>query len=55
MNQTVVVTKVDAVEEGESGMLNVRLTLHDSTSLILVMDAQTLSSLADHVSQYATP
>jgi hypothetical protein len=55
MNQTVVVTRIDAVEGGESGMFDVRLTLHDSTTLTLVMDGPTLCSLADQVSQYATP
>ena len=54
MNQTVVVTRIDAVEGGESGMFDVRLTLHNST-LTLVMDGPTLCSLADQVSQYATP
>ena len=55
MNNTVVVTKIDAVEGGDAGMFDVRLTLHDSTTLTLVMDGQTLCSLADQVSQYATP
>ena len=40
---------------GEAGMFDVRLTLHDSTNLTLVMDGQTLCTLADKVSQYATP
>jgi len=55
MNQTVVVATIDAVEGAEAGMFNVRLTLHDLTNLTLVMDGQTLCSLADQVSQYATP
>ena len=55
MNQTVVVTRIDAVEGGELGMFDVRLTLHYLTTLTLVMDGPTLCSLADQVSQYATP
>jgi hypothetical protein len=51
MNQTVVVATIDAVEGAEAGMFNVRLTLHDSTNLTLVMDGQTLCSLADQVSR----
>jgi hypothetical protein len=55
MNQTVVVATIDPVEGAEAGMFNVWLTLHDLTNLNLVMDGQTLCSLADQVSQYATP
>jgi hypothetical protein len=54
-DQTFVVTTVEAVETVESGMFEIRLTLHDSSTLTLIMEGQTLCKLADQVSQYATP
>jgi len=54
-DQTIVVTMVEAVEAVESGMFEVRLKLHDSSSLTVVMAGKVLCNLADQVSQYATP
>ena len=55
MAQTLVVTTVEAVEASQPGTFEVRLTLHDSSTVTLVMDGPTLCSLADQASQYATP
>jgi hypothetical protein len=54
MDHTFVVTAVEAVEAVESDKIEVRLALHDSSTLTLIMDGPTLSILADQSSQYAT-
>jgi hypothetical protein len=55
MAQALVVKSVDAVEEADSGVFEVRLLLNDASEIVLQMKGATLSSLADLVSQYATP
>jgi hypothetical protein len=50
-----VVTRVESVEAPESAKFEVRLTVEDSSEVVLIMDGPTLCSLADSVSQYATP
>jgi hypothetical protein len=55
MNQTLAVTKVEAVEEIGPGIFEVRVLLEDASTATLRMNGPTLCSLADMVSQYATP
>jgi hypothetical protein len=55
MNDTLAITKVESVEAIESEQFEVRLLLEDTSEVILRMDGSTLCSLADMVSQYATP
>jgi hypothetical protein len=50
-----VVSRVEAVHSPEPAMFEVRLTIEDSSEIVLVMDGAVLCSLADSVSQYATP
>jgi hypothetical protein len=52
---TSAVKQVEAVEEAEPGMFEVRLLLEDASEVTLRMAGPTLCSLADLVSQYATP
>jgi hypothetical protein len=52
---TLAVKQVEAVEEGEPGVFEVILLLDDASEVSLRMTGQTLCSLADMVSQYATP
>ena len=55
MNQTLAVTKIGAVEEIGPGIFEVRVLLEDASTATLRMNGPTLCSLADMVSQYATP
>ena len=55
MNQTLAVTKIEAVEEIGPGIFEVRVLLEDASTATLRMNGYTLCSLADMVSQYATP
>ncbi len=57
MNMTakLAITQIVSVEAVEAERFEVRLQLEDASELVLVMDGQTLCSLADMVSQYATP
>jgi hypothetical protein len=55
MNQTLAVTRIDAVEEIGPGIFEVRVLLEDASTATLRMNGSTLCSLADMVSQYATP
>jgi hypothetical protein len=55
MNQTLAVTKIEAVEEIGPGIFEVRVLLEDASTATLRMNGPTLCSLADMVSQYATP
>jgi hypothetical protein len=50
-----VVSRVEAVHSPEAGMFEVRLTIEDSSEIVLVMDGGVFCSLADSISQYATP
>jgi hypothetical protein len=50
-----VISRVEAVHSPEPGMFEVRLTVEDSSEIVLVMDGAILCGLADSVSQYATP
>jgi hypothetical protein len=52
---TLAVKQVEAVEEAEPGVFEVGLLLDDASEVTLRMTGQTLCSLADMVSQYATP
>jgi hypothetical protein len=52
---TLAVKQVEAVEEAEPGVFEVSLLLDDASEVTLRMTGQTLGSLADMVSQYATP
>ena len=55
MNQMLAVTKVEAVEEIGPGIFEVRVLLEENSMATLRMNGPTLCSLADMVSQYATP
>jgi hypothetical protein len=55
MNRTLAVTKIEAVEEIGPGIFEVRVLLEDASTATLRMNGSTLCSLADMVSQYATP
>jgi hypothetical protein len=55
MTDTFAIAKVESVEGIESDQFEVRLLLEDTSEVILRMDGTTLCSLADMVSQYATP
>jgi hypothetical protein len=54
MNQTLAVTKIEAVEEIGPGIFEVRVLLEDASIATLRMNGCTLCSLAEMVSQYAT-
>ena len=47
--------KIEAVEEIGPGIFEVRVLLEDASTATLRMNGSTLCSLADMVSQYATP
>lgn len=49
------ITQIVSVEAVESERFEVRLMLEDTSEVVLSMDGPTLCSLADMVSQYATP
>jgi hypothetical protein len=49
------VEQVNAVEAVESAVFEIRLLLRDGSETILRLNGPTLCSLADMVSQYATP
>ena len=51
MNQTLAVTKIEAVEEIGPGIFEVRVLLEDASTATLRMNGSTLCSLADMVSQ----
>ena len=55
MTNTLAITQIVSVEAVESERFEVRLMLEDASEVILKMDRPTLCSLADMVSQYATP
>lgn len=55
MGNALVVRQIDAVEEIDGGVFEIRLTLEDESEVVLRMDGPMLCSLADMVSQYATP
>jgi hypothetical protein len=55
MVRALIVKQVEAVEEAEPGSFEVRLLLDDASEVILHIEGPTLCSLADMVSQYATP
>ena len=55
MTATLVVQRVEAVQEAESAVFEVRLLLEDESEVALRMNGPTLCSLADMISQYATP
>jgi hypothetical protein len=55
MDQAFVITQIEAVEAVEPHTFEVRLLLEDTSTVTLRMDGPTLCSLADMVSQYATP
>ena len=49
MNQTLAVTKIEAVEEIGPGIFEVRVLLEDASTATLRMNGYTLCSLADMV------
>jgi hypothetical protein len=49
------IVQIVSVEAVESERFEVRLQLKDASEVVLVMNGPTLCSLADMVSQYATP
>jgi hypothetical protein len=56
MSDTIInVAQIVSVEAVESERFEVRLLLEDASEVVLRMDGPTLCSLADMVSQYATP
>jgi hypothetical protein len=55
MTDTFLITQVVSVEAVDSEQFEVRLLLEDTSEIVLRMDGPTLCSLADMVSQYATP
>jgi hypothetical protein len=55
MNNKFSITQIVSVEAVESERFEVRLLLEDTSEVVLTMDGATLCSLADMVSQYATP
>lgn len=55
MTETLPITQVVSVESVEAERFEVRLLLEDTSEIVLRMDGPTLCSLADMVSQYATP
>jgi len=55
MTATFPISKIVSVEAVESERLEVRLMLEHTSEVVLTMDGPTLCSLADMVSQYATP
>jgi acyl-coenzyme A thioesterase PaaI-like protein len=54
LNQTLAITKIEAVEEIGPAIFEVRVLLEDTSTATLRMNGHTLCSLADMVSQYAT-
>jgi hypothetical protein len=50
-----VIARVDAVQGTDPARFEVSLTAEDSSEIILVMDEAVLCTLANAVSQYATP
>jgi hypothetical protein len=55
MGNALVVRQINAIEEIDGDVFEIRLTLEDESEVVLKMDGPTLCSLADVVSQYATP
>lgn len=55
MATTLEVKQVQSVEEIETAAFEVSLLLTDGTEALIKMDRANLASLADLVSQYATP
>jgi hypothetical protein len=55
MAHTLKIQQVEAVEAVEASVFEVRLLLEDASEVVLRMDGDTLCSLADMASQYATP
>lgn len=52
---TVTATSVESVQSIEPATFEVRLLIEDTSTVTIRMDGPTLCSLADKVSQYATP
>jgi hypothetical protein len=55
MGSVLEVEQVNAVEAVESSVFEIRLLLQDGSDAMLRLNGPTLCSLADMVSQYATP
>ena len=55
MNNKLAVDEIISVEAVDSEQFEVRVILEDASEVVLRMDGPTLCSLADMVSQYATP
>jgi hypothetical protein len=55
MGNILEVEQVNAVEAVESTLFEIRLLLQDGSEATLRLNGPTLCSLADMVSQYATP